>query len=476
MFVRFLHPDLGIGGAERLVLDLAKAIHETPNNPYSKFNHGSGTNQSSRNQIELCCNNWQPDRHFPETKISSIYHPKKLFMFIPRSIFGKFFALLAYLKMILASCFIGLFFRPSEVIIIDQVSHCIPFFIFFNRIQTILLSIFGIFTLNFKRRRTRVLFYCHWPDQLLAKYHLYEENGLKLKFYKIYRFSMDFFEKISLKMADKILVNSNFTANVVSETLKIEKKYLDILYPALSLKISGPSDQNILNSSGFDKPPTKNLSENFQNFKITDKNDKFLDCTRKILISINRYEKKKNVALAVEAVGSLGKAKRPILIIAGGFDLREKENIEVKEELQNLVVKHKLQNNVIFLTNITDSEKSYLLNIADCLIYTPKNEHFGIVPLEAMAYGTPVVAMRSGGPIETVPCNVGKLIPHETDKENKNLIANTAKAVEEILEDSQSYVAECKAHVRNNFSFESFQEKLLGVLDGMVGSGVKKRV
>ena len=36
------------------------------------------------------------------------------------------------------------------------------------------------------------------------------------------------------------------------------------------------------------------------------------------------------------------------------------------------------------------------------MIYTPQNEHFGIVPLEAMARGCPVVACNSGGPLETV--------------------------------------------------------------------------
>lgn len=43
-----------------------------------------------------------------------------------------------------------------------------------------------------------------------------------------------------------------------------------------------------------------------------------------------------------------------------------------------------------------------LLETANLLVYTPSNEHFGIVPLEAMLAGTPVLAADSGGPLETV--------------------------------------------------------------------------
>jgi alpha-1,3/alpha-1,6-mannosyltransferase len=50
------------------------------------------------------------------------------------------------------------------------------------------------------------------------------------------------------------------------------------------------------------------------------------------------------------------------------------------------------------------AQRSYLLTAPNtlALLYTPSNEHFGIVPLEAMACGLPVLAVNSGGPTETV--------------------------------------------------------------------------
>eukprot|EP00439_Symbiodinium_sp_Y106_P078643 s1569_g17.t1 len=47
-------------------------------------------------------------------------------------------------------------------------------------------------------------------------------------------------------------------------------------------------------------------------------------------------------------------------------------------------------------------EKATLLRHAACLLYTPDREHFGIVPVEAMYARVPVVAVNTGGPLESI--------------------------------------------------------------------------
>lgn len=59
---------------------------------------------------------------------------------------------------------------------------------------------------------------------------------------------------------------------------------------------------------------------------------------------------------------------------------------------------------VLFVINFTNAQRSALLHNRQtlALLYTPTNEHFGIVPIEAMACGLPVLACDTGGPTETV--------------------------------------------------------------------------
>ena len=107
-----------------------------------------------------------------------------------------------------------------------------------------------------------------------------------------------------------------------------------------------------------------------------------------------------------------------MLILAGGYDLREQENVGYHSELvqlaESLGLKSATVKNVItaldtpdnievlFLLSVPSSFKATLLKAATLLVYTPNNEHFGIVPLEAMLSGTPVLASNTGGPLETV--------------------------------------------------------------------------
>lgn len=57
---------------------------------------------------------------------------------------------------------------------------------------------------------------------------------------------------------------------------------------------------------------------------------------------------------------------------------------------------------VEFLGAVTDHQLADLYQGAKALLYPVEDEDFGIVPVEAMGYGVPVIAHESGGPKETI--------------------------------------------------------------------------
>ena len=61
---------------------------------------------------------------------------------------------------------------------------------------------------------------------------------------------------------------------------------------------------------------------------------KLKDDKTKILTSLNRYERKKNIPLALKAFAIHHESQNSILVIAGGYDTRVMENVEHEKELK----------------------------------------------------------------------------------------------------------------------------------------------
>jgi alpha-1,3/alpha-1,6-mannosyltransferase len=76
--------------------------------------------------------------------------------------------------------------------------------------------------------------------------------------------------------------------------------------------------------------------------------------------------------------------------------------VEYLSELKDLALRLGLSERVSFRPSVSDDERNELLQSSLAVVYTPTNEHFGIVPIEAMYAGAPVLASNTGGPLETV--------------------------------------------------------------------------
>ena len=153
--------------------------------------------------------------------------------------------------------------------------------------------------------------------------------------------------------------------------------------------------------------------------------------------------------------------KQVHLIMAGGYDDRVTENKEHYMELRHLTETLKLNDHITFLRSFSDAEKLTLLDSCTCLLYTPSNEHFGIVPIESMYMKRPVIAVNSGGPLETVKDS-------KTGFLREGAAETFAEAMAKFVTDDGLSEKLGKAghdRVIKEFSFEAFGNKLDSIVN-----------
>lgn len=113
------------------------------------------------------------------------------------------------------------------------------------------------------------------------------------------------------------------------------------------------------------------------------------------VLSVGSLTPLKGFDFLIDAVARIPEHQRPPLVIASNF-----ENPPERDYLQGLAAEGGVE--LRLRSQVGDDELVRLYNEAAVVAYAAVREPFGLVPLEAMACGTPVVAVREGGVLETV--------------------------------------------------------------------------
>ncbi|KAK0706774.1 hypothetical protein B0T26DRAFT_680409 [Lasiosphaeria miniovina] len=443
----FLHPDLGIGGAERLVVDAAVGL------------------QKRGHRVVVFTSHCDPRHCFDEARDGTLDVRVRGHWLVPPSLLGRFAILCAIARQLHLILSIALLTRelrelgPDVAFFADQLSAGLPL------LKTLPAA-----------HCAPVFFYCHFPDLLLA-------TGRARWWKRAYRLPFDCLEQWSMAWADAIAVNSAFTRGVVARTWPAlaRRRDLKVVYPCIDITTATKSDDD--DDESPDVLPWEESG---------------------VILSINRFERKKNIALAIRAFAGLspeqrrgrgregGQQKKTAggvdgarLLIAGGYDPRVGENVAYHAELCALAGSLGLSHatattvvgalgvpddvQVVFLLSVPNALKEMLLRSARLLVYTPANEHFGIVPLEAMLRGVPVLAADSGGPVETVvdgrtgwlrdPADVSawtEVMDRALNRLSPAELADMGRAGE--------------SRVRDNFADVQMAERLDAIFDGMAAA------
>lgn len=158
----------------------------------------------------------------------------------------------------------------------------------------------------------------------------------------------------------------------------------------------------------------------------------------------------KRVDNLIKAFSLLNKKYNNIRLKIGGDGV-------CRNELEELAIELNADNKVEFLGALTRDEVFTQINQADAFVLSSEYETFGVVLIEALALGKPVVATRCGGPESIVTDESGVLV-------EKNSVSALCNGMEMIYANRENLDAnKIRTYCQQNFSEDAVTDKLLHI-------------
>lgn len=132
-------------------------------------------------------------------------------------------------------------------------------------------------------------------------------------------------------------------------------------------------------------------------------------------ITVCFLEKKKRVDLLISSFAKAFKDNKKVRLKIGGDGV-------LMSELKILAKELGIESQVIFLGKLSRQQVKEEMALSNAFVLSSEYETFGVVLVEALALGKPLIATKCGGPESIVAPEVGYLIPKNSEREMTNAL------------------------------------------------------
>ncbi len=241
-------------------------------------------------------------------------------------------------------------------------------------------------------------------------------------------------KRMMLASCDEIISVSRFTSDRILELHQVPKAKINIINNCLDPFLPLPGKE--INTSALRRR---------YGFSETDK----------ILFTLTRLsakERYKGYDMVMKALANLKEAYPAMrYLLAGSYDREE------KEYLDEIIRKLELEEHVVMTGFVADEELAVHFSMADLYVMPSMKEGFGIVFIEAMYYGIPVIAGNKDGSVDAL-CN-GKLglLVDPLD------VSAIQDAIEKVFANKKAFKPN-REILLESFSYENYKQKIQNLL------------
>lgn len=213
---------------------------------------------------------------------------------------------------------------------------------------------------------------------------------------------------------------------------------------------------DFLHEKGFENVKTIGVgldTDRFENTTILNKDIEKIKENKKnfkYLLYIGKIEERRNILFLLRLIKEINNDNSQFKLILVG-----KGSKDYMDKCKNFINENNIKNNVIYIESLKQEEIPQLYNISDMFLLPTQHEIFGMVILESMYFGLPVITTYNGGSSVLIDNNKNGFIESLNIERWRDIIINNI--------DNANVRKNAKATIDNEFTWDKLSDKFVEV-------------